>query len=64
MREELAAIKNEENEKKERMEENKKVLMEHREKLQAIIATCKALHEGLTRNGARFGPRSRRRSES
>ena len=47
LREELAAIKNEENEKKERMEENKKVLMEHREKLQAIIATCKALHEGF-----------------
>merc|ERR1712223_1321818 len=47
IREELATLKVEENEKKERVEENKKVLMEHREKLQAIIATCKALHEGF-----------------
>jgi len=47
LREELAALKIEENEKKDQMEENKKVLMEHREKLQAIIATCKALHEGF-----------------
>merc|ERR1719209_838112 len=47
LREELATLKIEENEKKDQMEENKKVLMEHREKLQAIIATCKALHEGF-----------------
>merc|ERR1719193_2115555 len=47
LREELATLKIEENEKKDRVEENKKVLMEHREKLQAIIATCKALHEGF-----------------
>merc|ERR1712223_398745 len=38
IREELATLK---------VEENEKVLMEHREKLQAIIATCKALHEGF-----------------
>merc|ERR1719209_1191671 len=47
LREELATLKIEENEKKDQVEENKKVLMEHREKLQAIIATCKALHEGF-----------------
>merc|ERR1719187_1084682 len=47
IREELSVLKVEEGEKKEQVEENKKVLMEHREKLQAIIATCKALHEGF-----------------
>ena len=47
MREELAVLKVEETEKKEKMEDNKKVLMEHRENLKAIIETCKALHEGF-----------------
>ena len=47
LREELSTLKVEENEKTEQLTENKKVLMEHREKLQAIIETCKALHEGF-----------------
>merc|ERR1719334_2766512 len=47
LREELASLKVDEEDKKERLVENKKVLMEHREKLQAIIETCKALHEGF-----------------
>ena len=47
LREELSTLKVEEKEKTEQLTENKKVLMEHREKLQAIIETCKALHEGF-----------------
>jgi len=47
LREELASLKVDEEDKKERLVENKKVLMEHREKLKAIIETCKALHEGF-----------------
>merc|ERR1719233_2696558 len=47
MRETVAAIKLEEDEKKQELENNKKVLMEHREKLKKMIETCKALHEGF-----------------
>ena len=47
LRKELSTLKVEEKEKTEQLTENKKVLMEHREKLQAIIETCKALHEGF-----------------
>merc|ERR1719419_1824707 len=47
LRETMAAIKAEEDEKKQELENNKKVLMEHREKLKKMIETCKALHEGF-----------------
>merc|ERR1712106_957302 len=47
VRETVAAIKLEEDEKKQELENNKKVLMEHREKLKKMIETCKALHEGF-----------------
>merc|ERR1719483_1495339 len=47
MRETVAAIKLVEDEKKQELENNKKVLMEHREKLKKMIETCKALHEGF-----------------
>ena len=47
LRETMAAIKVEEDEKKQELENNKKVLMEHREKLKKMIETCKALHEGF-----------------
>merc|ERR1719427_2183199 len=47
LRETVAAIKLEEDEKKQELENNKKVLMEHREKLKKMIETCKALHEGF-----------------
>jgi hypothetical protein len=46
-REELAELTVEEKDKKKTLDENKTVLMEHREKLKAIIETCKALHEGF-----------------
>ena len=47
LKEQFAAIKAEEDVKKEELENNKKILMEHREKLQQMIEACKVLHEGF-----------------
>ena len=47
LKEQFAAIKAEEEVKKEELESNKKILMEHREKLQQMIEACKVLHEGF-----------------
>ena len=47
LKEQFEAIKVEEGVKKEELENNKKILMEHREKLQKMIEACKILHEGF-----------------
>ena len=47
LKEQFGVIKADEEEKKSELETNKKILMEHREKLKAMIETCKALHEGF-----------------
>ena len=47
LKEQFATIKAEEDVKKEELESNKKILMEHREKLTKMIEACKALHEGF-----------------
>ena len=47
LKEQFGVIKAQEDEKKSELETNKKILMEHREKLKAMIETCKALHEGF-----------------
>jgi len=47
LREQFNAIKAEEIVKKAMLEDNKKILNEHREKLKIMIETCKALHEGF-----------------
>ena len=47
LKEQFAVIKAEEDAKKEQLESNKKILMEHREKLQKMIEACKILHEGF-----------------
>ena len=47
LKEQFGIIKAEEEIKKSELESNKKILMEHREKLKAMIETCKALHEGF-----------------
>ena len=47
LKEQFEVIKAEEETKKSELESNKKILMEHREKLKAMIETCKALHEGF-----------------
>jgi len=47
LREKLAITKAEEQQKKEKFEEDKKVLMEHRDKLRLMIETCKELHKGF-----------------
>ena len=47
LKEQFEAIKAEEEVKKENLESNKKILMEHREKLQQMIEACKVLHEGF-----------------
>merc|ERR1719273_2581452 len=47
LKEQFATIKAEEDVKKEELESNKKILMEHREKLIQMIEACKVLHEGF-----------------
>merc|ERR1719471_282798 len=47
LKEQFAVIKVEEDVKKEELESNKKILLEHREKLSKMIEACKALHEGF-----------------
>merc|ERR1719282_303770 len=47
LKEQFAVIKVEEEAKKEELENNKKILLEHREKLSKMIEACKALHEGF-----------------
>merc|ERR1719422_1630503 len=47
LKEQFAVIKAQEGEKKEELENNKKILLEHREKLQKMIEACKILHEGF-----------------
>ena len=47
LKEQFASIKVEEEVKKEELENNKKILLEHREKLTKMIEACKALHEGF-----------------
>ena len=47
LKEQFEVIKAEEETKKTELESNKNILMEHREKLKAMIETCKALHEGF-----------------
>ena len=47
LKEQFGVIKAQEDEKKSELETNKKIMMEHREKLKAMIETCKALHEGF-----------------
>merc|ERR1719471_1420341 len=47
LKEQFEVIKAEEETKKSELDSNKKILMEHREKLKAMIETCKALHEGF-----------------
>merc|ERR1712029_350444 len=44
LKEQFAVIKVEEEAKKEELENNKKILLEHREKLSKMIEACKALH--------------------
>ncbi len=40
-------LQEEEESKRTAVETNKKILMEHREKLKKMIEACKALHEGF-----------------
>jgi len=63
LREEVKVVREEEERKRAELETNKAVLASHREKLTAMIETCKALHQGFDEKRREVRAEKRKRIE-